>query len=111
MNLAYAIDNEAYYYEVLKHAYKHDYVYEIMVMINPSGVDDGVDAEFPIRWYILDGKSIPRIEMYVDCWKFLPDLQGLLSDLSKCDECATPEAIVACLKGRGAEDHTRRTPR
>lgn len=106
IKLGYIIYNESWYYNSLQTFIPEHFVYEIMVLINPES--GGVDAEFPIRWYMLGGKSVPRIEMYGDCWRFLPQLQSLFADLAGLGMYATHESVVACLNTH-AEDMTERT--
>ncbi len=109
MKLAYVIYNQCHYYEALSTRITDKFVYEIMVLINPHP-RGGLEAEFPIRWYVLSGRQVPRIEAFGDCWKFLshPRLMALFTDLSLLGPEATPEAVIEVLRVR-AEDHTPRT--
>lgn len=85
---------------------------EIMVSISTKD-DTGIAYEFGIRWYELDNKFIPRVEMFEDSWSAyadMPDLFAWFADRStRTPKAVAPSLreIITVLEALGFENHTR----
>ncbi len=78
--------------------------------VNVSALIDGDTAdEFVFRWYVIDGKETPRLEIYDDAWHLLPVLKPLFDYLASVDsKNITPKQVCEALMGLGYEDITPR---
>ncbi len=85
---------------------KADFVDEVDV----STVIDGDPAdEFRFRWYTIDGKEVPRLEIYDEAWHLLPTLNPLFDYLASADsKNTTPKQVCQALMELGYEDITPR---
>ncbi len=67
-------------------------------------------GEFTIRWYgLLDNKVAPKLEVYDDAWKLLPELKPLFDYLASVNnENIEPADLCYGLKALGYKDATPR---
>jgi hypothetical protein len=78
---------------------------EIMIgLYHPEG---GCTAEFGIRWFEQGGRSVPRLEIFDDAWKFFFQLQELRALAQFDQKNATEQQIVDFLLKSGFTDLTK----
>jgi hypothetical protein len=78
----------------------------IMVSERPN---DGVLYEFSIKWRMLNGQAIPKVEVFEDAWMAFSELPDLFAWLAaQHDKCPPPADVVAALLELGFVDETDR---
>jgi hypothetical protein len=86
---------------------ERDKVDEIMIgMYHPDG---GTTGEFGVRWTMVGGHPVPRLEVFDDSWHALQQFGDLLAWMATIDsENVSPRAFAARLRALGVKDLTTR---
>lgn len=70
----------------------------------------GIHGELAVRWYRLDHVLAPRLEVFDDGWRLLPDFGDILEAMARVrtgrNMAITPAAFCALLEGYGFADRT-----
>lgn len=77
------------------------------ILIGIYNGDGAAKGEFGIRWHELDGRDVPRLEIFNDAWDVffnMTDLQQAFAGRGKTGN--TPESIVRQLLKLGYKDLT-----
>lgn len=98
---------ESYYRSALDYALDRDCEDELMIGLYEDE-DGGTQGEFAIRWYKLDNKLYPKLEIFSDTWHMLPTFKEVMEFLTIAEECITPQRFIEVLLAHGYKDFTRR---
>lgn len=79
------------------------------IMVGDYDPDGGTTGEFAVRWYNLQGRLTPRVEMFHDSWQLFrewPEFFDALAHISYFS--AQPEYFRVWLEAQGFKDMTPR---
>lgn len=103
---AFVVTREAWYADALL-ATDPEFSDEVMIGDYPE--EGGTSGEFCIRFVLLGGRMVPRLEAYDDSWAMLAYCHDLIDALAHWDdEKMTVQNLVTVLKNLGFADVTKR---
>lgn len=71
--------------------------------------EDDIPNHFCIRWHLINGHNVARLEIYEDAWHYLETWSNLLKQLAQlANTNPTPTQVATWLKERGFIDVTPR---
>ena len=71
--------------------------------------EDDIPNHFCIRWHLINGHNVARLEIYEDAWHYLEAWSDLLKQLAQlANTNPTPTQVTTWLKERGFIDVTPR---
>lgn len=103
MEKQYVLLSKAWYGDVcLKNM---DYEDEVTFSIYDEATS--LQGECCVKWYYLDGKLSPKVEVFADAWCLFAECNDLFLLLSKHhNEDLTPAQFIECLNKCGFKDNT-----
>ena len=82
------------------------------VMLGVQCIEGGTLGELAVRWHILSGKAIPRLEVYGDAWQIMqtPTFAAVMEELAQTSRHhdPTPDEVSALLIAHGFTDQSDR---
>lgn len=82
------------------------------IMLGIQCTKGGCLCELGIRWYMLDSRAVPRLEVFDSAWPLLqtPTFASVLKELTQAQKNAvpTPDEVSALLIAHGLTDQSDR---
>ena len=82
------------------------------VMLGVQCIEGGTLGELAIRWHMLSGKAVPRLEVYDDAWQIMqtPTFAAVMEVLTQMSRrhTPTPDEVSALLIAHGFTDQSDR---
>lgn len=82
------------------------------VMLGVQCADGSTMGELAIRWHMLSGRAIPRLEVYDDAWQIMqtPTFAAVMEALAQMSRrhAPTPDEVSALLIAHGFTDQSDR---
>ena len=82
------------------------------IMLDIQCAKGGCLCELGIRWYMLDSRAVPRLEVFDSAWPLLqtPTFASVLKELTQAQKNAvpTPDEVSALLIAHGLTDQSDR---
>ena len=82
------------------------------IILGVQCVEGGCLSEMVVRWFMLDGKPAPRLEVFDEAWPLLqaPTFAAVLEELTKMSRghALTPDEVSALLIAHGFTDQSDR---
>lgn len=104
----YRIRSESYYAEALARAINEKNVTDV-IHFGFYSPDGGTSGEMSMKWHVLGGQPIPRLECYDDGWHALAQFKDVIDAMAEVDgECITPKQFCELLDKCGFMDATQR---
>lgn len=81
--------------------------------LDESGEPERMEGEIYLRWFDLDGKPSPHLQVFDDSWNLLPMISPLLSRAQQVldEDNRGPDAIEELFKSLGVKDVTETLPK
>ena len=80
------------------------------IMLGVECIEGGCLGELAIRWYMLGGKPVPRLEVYDDAWPLTqtPTFAAVMKELTQMSRHhePTPDEVSALLIAHGFTDQS-----
>lgn len=82
------------------------------VMLGVQCIEGGTLGELAVRWHMLRGKTVPRLEVYDDAWQIIqtPTFGTVMEELTQMSRHhnLTPDEVSALLIAHGFMDQSDR---
>jgi hypothetical protein len=75
----YVLLSETWYYHIDRQIGGSDVIDEVMLQLHYS---NGELGEIAIRWYSLQNRLVPKIEVFNDSWESLTQIKDILEDMA-----------------------------
>ena len=81
--------------------------------VDKDGSREMMDGEVYLRWFEIDGKPSPHLQVFDDSWSLLPVISPILSKAQQAlaEDNRGADAIEAFFKQLGVEDATEIVPK